>query len=75
MDELAGVSVNEGLEPGAGLVVLDLNDVCKRERTILLGDVLESCRPLVVLAVDVAFGLLNRSIKAQRWLSRRDTSY
>lgn len=72
LDDLAGVCVHERLEPRAGLVVLDLNDVREGERAVLLRNELERGRVLVELARELALSRGNRVLQGDRGRNRRD---
>lgn len=51
MHEITRVSVNESFEPGASLIVLDLDDMGKSQGVIFLGYEFEGSGMLVKLAV------------------------
>ena len=72
MHELAGVSVDECLEPDAGVVILDLDDMGEGEGAVLLGDKLEGRGPLVELAVERSLSLRDGILERHGGRRRRD---
>ena len=75
LDNGAGVRVDERLEPRAGLVVLDLNDVREGERAVLLRDELERRWVLVKLARQCALCLRDRVVERDGGSRRRNRRY
>lgn len=75
MNELAGMSIDESLDPQAGGVILDLNDVRQRHGVIFFGDELEGGGPLIELATQRALGLCDGVFEGERWSRRRHRSY
>ena len=59
MNKLARVRVDERFEPRAGVVVLYLHDVSKRERAVLLDNKLECCGEFVKLAVQLGLSFVD----------------
>ena len=72
LDDLAGMRIDERLEPRARVLVLDLDNVCQDDRAVRLGDVFEGGRVLVVLSRERIFGFGDRVLGRDRPTSGRD---
>lgn len=73
VDDFARVGIDECLIPLLGLVVLDLDDVGKDNVVGVLGEILESSGPVVVLATGSSFSLGNCSLLGQLGGGRRNS--
>lgn len=67
MHKLARVGVDETFEPRATLVILNLDDMRKSQRTILFSDELQRRGVLVEPPVENALGLRDSIIKRDGW--------
>ena len=72
MHKVATVRINEGLVPCTGLIILDLHNTRKGQRTALLHNELKRGRLLVELAVEQGLSLCNCIGKGQEKHRRRD---
>lgn len=68
--KVAAVSINEGLNPSTGLVVLNLHNVSQSHGAVLLGNKLEGRGPFVVLATEGTLGFSNGFFEGERRLRR-----
>lgn len=62
-DDLTGVGIDERLEPRAGRVVADLHNVRQGDVAVILDEVLEGCRVLVVVAVEGVLSVSDRVLE------------
>ncbi len=72
LNDIARMGIDEGLEPRASLVVLNLHDVRKGEGAVLLGDELDGRWVLVELARERTLRLRDGIINGERRDSRGD---
>ena len=75
LDELSGVRINERLEGGAGLVVLNLNDVRESNRAIRKSQILERRRVVVDRSTESGLCGLDRIFHRNSGLGRRNSGW
>lgn len=73
-DDLTGVGIDERLEPRASRVVADLHNVRQGDVAVILDEVLEGGRVLVVVAVEGVLSVSNRVLEGKRRVRRREAA-